>query len=171
MRPARAGNSIFKLKLPPTAHKAGTYRISFTARAKTGIAVRSIRVRVLPTLKLGTMRTTQGRTVVLAAPGGSAIAARLHGVRTSGVSGGTDETFRATAGSGGNVVVVVIDADRAGISAVKDLHTIFPDVRIVVLSSDPTLLAHAVPAGATVALPSSTPAALVAKTVSRLAAL
>ena len=171
VRPAKAGNSILKLKLPPTAHKPGTYRITFTARAKSGTAIQTIRVRVLPTLKLGTIRKPQARTVVLSAPAGSAIAARLHGLQTSVVSGGADDTFRATASLGHDVVVVVIDADQAGISTIRDLHTIFPDVRIVALSGDPSLLSQAVPAGATVALPSSTSAALVAKTVSRLAAL
>ena len=132
--------------------------------------MQTIKVRVLPTLKLGAIRRTQARSVVLSAPAGSAIAARLHGLRTSVVSGGADDTFRATANISRNVVVIVIDADQAGISTIRDLHTIFPDVRILALSGDPSLLAHAVPAGATVALPSSTSAALVAKTVSRLAA-
>ena len=171
LRPARVGNSILKLKLPPSARKPGTYRIKFTARAKSGVATQSIRVRVLPTLKLGSVRKTQGRAVVLSAPAGNAIAAKLHGLRTSVVSGGADDTFRATANGSRNVVVIVLDADRAGIATIRDLHTIFPDVRIVALSADPSLRAHAVPAGATLALPSSTPAALVAKTVARLAAL
>jgi len=117
------------------------------------------------------VRSAQNRTVVLSAPAGNAIAARLHGLRTSVVSGGADDTFRATGNVNRNVVVIVIDADQVGISTIRDLHTIFPDVRIVALSGDPSLLAHAVSAGATVALPSSTSATLVAKTVSRLAAL
>ncbi len=171
VRPAKAGNSILKLKLPPTARKPGTYRIAFTARAKSATAMQTIKVRVLPTLKLGTTRNTQSRTVVLSAPAGSAIAAKLHGIRTSVVSGGADSAFRATANISRNVVVIVIDADQAGIATIRDLHTIFPDVRILALSGDASLLAHAVPAGATVALPSSTSAALVAKTVARLAAL
>ncbi|MGZ4395855.1 MAG: hypothetical protein ACXVZ2_10890, partial [Gaiellaceae bacterium] len=171
VRPAKAGNSILRLKLPPTARKPGMYRITFTARAKSGTAIQTIRVRVMPTLKLGTMRKPQAHTVVLSVPAGGAIAARLHGLHTSVVSGAADDTFRATANIARNVVVVVIDADQAGISMIRDLHTIFPEVRIVALSSDASLLSHAVPAGATVALPASTSAALVAKTVTRLAAL
>ncbi len=87
------------------------------------------------------------------------------------VSGGAENTFRATANVSRDVVVIVIDADQAGIATIRDLHAVFPHVRILALSGDPVLLAHAVPAGATVALPSSTSAALVAKTVERLAAL
>ena len=109
--------------------------------------------------------------MVLSVPAGSAIAAKLHGLRTSVVSGGADNTFRATANVSRDVVVIVIDADQAGIATIRDLHAVFPRVRILALSGDPALLAHAVPAGATVALPSSTSAALVAKTVGRLAAL
>ena len=170
LRPAKAGNSILKLKLPPAAHKPGTYRITFTARAKSAAAVQTIRVRVLPTLTLGT-RKTQARSVVLSVPAGSAIAAKLHGLRTSVVSGDAENTFRATANVSRDVVVIVIDADQAGIATIRDLHAVFPRVRILALSGDSALLARAVPAGATVALPSSTSAALVAKTVERLAAL
>ncbi len=170
VRPAKAGNSILKLKLPQTARKPGMYKITFVARAKASTAMQSIRVRVLPTLKLGTFRKTQARSVVVSAPGGNAIAARLHGLQTSVVSGGADDAFRAMADAGRNVVVIVIDADQAGLPAIRDLHTVFPDVRIVALSGDPSLLSHAVPAGASVALSSSSSAATVAKTVARLAA-
>ena len=171
VRPAKVGNSILKLKLPPTARKPGTYRIAFTARAKAGTATQTIRVRVLPTLKLGVLRKTQARSVVLSAPSGSAIAAKLHGLQTSVVTGGADSAFRATANIRRYVVVIVIDADQAGISTIRDLHAIFPEVHIVALSDDTSILSDAVPAGATIALPSSTSATLIAKTVSRLAAL
>ena len=107
---------------------------------------------------------------MLAAPAGSAIAAKLHGLRISVVSGGADNTFRATADVSRNVVVIVVDADQLGISTIRDLHAIFPDVHILALSRDSSVLAHAVPAGATVALPSATSAAQLAKMVARLAA-
>ena len=87
LRPARAGTSILKLQLPRAARKPGTYTIAFTARATGATARQTIRVRVEPTLKLATTRKPQARTVVLAAPAGSAIAAQLHGLRTSVVVG------------------------------------------------------------------------------------
>ena len=171
VRPARAGNSILKLKLPNSARKPGMYTIRFTARAKAGAtAKQSIRVRVLPTLKIALTRKTQGRSVVLAASAGSAIAANLHGLRTNVVSGDADATFRATGNSSVNVVVLVVDADQLGISTIRELHAIYPDVRILALSRLASVRGMAVPAGATVALPTGTSPAQLAKTIARLAA-
>jgi len=127
-------------------------------------------VRVEPTLKLSPTRRTQARAVVLAAPVvGDQLAGALHGLLTHIVSGDTDATFRAAADPSRRVVVIVVDADLLGVTTIKDLHTIFPDVRILALSRDPSVLARAVPAGATVALPTSTPTAQLATMVSRLA--
>ncbi len=170
VRPGRAGNSVLKLKLPNSARKPGTYTIRFTARAKGATAKQSIHVRVLPTLKLTPVRKPQARAVVLAAPAGSAIAAKLHGLQTNVVSGSADDAFRATASLTRNVVVVVVDADQVGIATIRDLHTTFPDVRIVALSTKSSILSQAVPAGATVALPSSTSPEQLAKTIAKLAA-
>jgi DNA-binding NarL/FixJ family response regulator len=78
--------------------------------------------------------------------------------------------FRASAVLTRNVVVIVVDADQLGISTIKDLHAIFPDVHILALSRDASVLAHAVPAGATVALPTATSTSQLAKMVARLAA-
>ena len=170
LRPARAGTSILKLQLPPAARKPGTYTIVFTARATGATAKQTIRVRVEQTLKLTPTRQAQARTVVLAAPAGSAIAAQPRGLRTSVVSGGVDDMFRASANLTRNVVVIVVDADQLGISTIKDLRAIFPDVHILALSSDSSVLAHAVPAGATVALSTATPTSQLAEMVARLAA-
>ena len=58
------------------------------------------------------MRKTQARGVVLAASSSGAIAAKLHGLLINVVSGGADDTFRATANMTRDVVVIVIDADQ-----------------------------------------------------------
>jgi DNA-binding NarL/FixJ family response regulator len=132
--------------------------------------MQTIKVRVEPALKLAPTRQAQSRDVVLAAPVvGGQIAGALHGLRTHVVSGGADAAFRAVANSSRRVAVIVVDADEVGVQTIRDLHTIFPDVRILALSKDASVRASAVPAGATVALPTSTPTAQLAKMVSRLA--
>ena len=55
-----------------------------------------------------------------------------------------------------------------GASFVHDLHVVFPNMRIVALSKSPKLLAAALKAGASVALPSSTPSPTLAAVIARL---
>jgi DNA-binding NarL/FixJ family response regulator len=51
---------------------------------------------------------------------------------------------------------------------VHDLRTVFPGIPIIALTDDPQKLSRAVAAGATVALPRSTPPDQLAKVVRRL---
>ncbi len=53
----------------------------------------------------------------------------------------------------------------------RDLHTVFPDVRLVAISSKRRNLAAAKRAGATLALPKRTPARTLRKAIRSLAGL
>jgi DNA-binding NarL/FixJ family response regulator len=64
--------------------------------------------------------------------------------------------------------VIVVDVDRYGLQLVRDLHTVFPSLKIVALTNDPRRLAQAVRAGAAVAVPRSTPPSDVATLIRRL---
>jgi DNA-binding NarL/FixJ family response regulator len=55
------------------------------------------------------------------------------------------------------------------VSTVRDLHVVFPAVKIVALAAGPRTMATALKAGATVVLPRSTPPATLAKIIQRLA--
>jgi hypothetical protein len=52
---------------------------------------------------------------------------------------------------------------------VRDLHVVFPSLKIVALASGPKTMVGAAKAGATVVLPRSTPPATLAKIIRRLA--
>ncbi|HEV7134091.1 MAG TPA: hypothetical protein VGN27_10215, partial [Gaiellaceae bacterium] len=80
-----------------------------------------------------------------------------------------DSAFALTGSPKQNVQVIVVDADQYGLGLVRDLRTVFPMVRLVVLTDDPRKLANAVAAGATVALPKATPAVKLTKLVGALA--
>ena len=54
------------------------------------------------------------------------------------------------------------------VSVVRDLHTVFPAVKIVALAAGPKTMSAALKAGATVVLPRSTPPAMLAKIIQRL---
>ena len=66
--------------------------------------------------------------------------------------------------------MIVIDVDAFGLGLVRDLHTVFPSVRIVALASTPRLLAGSLTAGAVIALPRATPPATLARVIERLLA-
>ena len=67
--------------------------------------------------------------------------------------------------------MIVVDADQYGLGLVRDLRTVFPMVRLVVLTNDRKKLVPAINAGATVALPKSTSAVKLAKVVAALASV
>ena len=61
-----------------------------------------------------------------------------------------------------------VDVDEFGVSFIRDLHTVFPSVRIVALSASPRKLADALRTGAVLTLPRSAPPTLVAKLIEQL---
>jgi DNA-binding NarL/FixJ family response regulator len=67
------------------------------------------------------------------------------------------------------VEVIVVDVDRYGLQLIRDLRLVFPTVRILGLTNDPRRLVQAVRAGATIAVPRSTPPKDLAKLIKRLA--
>ena len=48
-----------------------------------------------------------------------------------------------------------MDVDQFGVGFLRDLHTVFPTLRLVALSSDPATLARAARSGASVTVPRS----------------
>ena len=81
---------------------------------------------------------------------------------------GVDPTFDAAANRSRDVRVLVVDVDELGVAAVRDLHTVFPSLKIVALAAGPKTMARALKAGATIVLPRSTPPATLARIIQRL---
>jgi DNA-binding NarL/FixJ family response regulator len=81
---------------------------------------------------------------------------------------GVEPTFDEASSRKMDTRVIVVDADEFGLGLIRDLHTVFPSVKIVALSSSPRMLARAMKAGAVVALPRSTPPATLARVIRRL---
>jgi DNA-binding NarL/FixJ family response regulator len=81
---------------------------------------------------------------------------------------GVEAAFNLAGSGSGDVQVMIVDVDQFGVAFVRDLHMVFPSMKIVALSRDPKLLAAALKAGATVALPSSTPSPTLAAVVAKL---
>ena len=81
---------------------------------------------------------------------------------------GVEPTFNAAASRTTDVRVIVIDMNQFGSSLIRDLHAVFPSVKIVALASTPRAMVAALKAGAAVALPRSTPPSTLARVIQKL---
>jgi hypothetical protein len=159
----KAGRSIVKLTIPQQVRRPGMYTIRWTAVSGHDSATRTTKVRIF----LG-KNPVKPVEVVIA---GSAVSQKLPlGSKPPKVvkTVGEDSAFDAVGAGSNGVQVMVVDVDQFGVGFVSDLHTVFPGLRIVVLSRSPKTLVKALKSGATVALPSSTPNSMLAAVISRL---
>jgi hypothetical protein len=158
----RAGTTIKPLAMPKVP-RPGKYRISFNVRSGPESARRTIVVQVL-----GKRPVRDKRPVDVVLTGASTEIGRGIGNGTRVVRAIGEDTWAIAGSQERNVQVIVVDVDRYGLQLVRDLHTVFPSLKIVALTNDPRRLAQAVRAGAAVAMPRSTPPADVAKLIRRL---
>jgi hypothetical protein len=163
----KAGRSIVKLRLPTQVRRSGVYTMRWTARSGRDSISRKITIRLL------------GARNVVAVPA----RVLLAGPATRGISGtfttqkpklisvsGVEPTFDAAASRRTDVRVIVIDVDAFGVSLIRDLHAVFPSMKIVALTSGPKQMAASLKAGAAIALPRSTPASMLGRLITKLLA-
>jgi hypothetical protein len=165
-----AGVTIAKLTLPKSAQKPGFYKLLWTATSDGDVVRKSLDVQILSSAKTAAAAAKQRKVkdVLLA---GADLPKQLPGKAKTGtrlVASSSDSAFSLTGDPRLNVEVVVVDADQYTLGLVHDLRTVFPSVKLIALTSDPNKLSRAVAAGATIALPKSTPAVKLAKVVAAL---
>jgi Bacterial Ig domain/Bacterial Ig-like domain len=169
---AKAGAGIVRLTMPPQVRKAGRYRLVFTVQSGRDVVKRTIALRIMGPQDRDITPARAPVDVVLAGNAGIrkelALGLQDQGVRVTAASG-DDDAFGLAGSSQRNVRVMVVDADRYGVGLVRDLATVFPGMRIIALTNDPRRLAQAIRAGATIAVPRSTPSKELAKLIARLA--
>ncbi|MDQ5821020.1 MAG: hypothetical protein M3540_06235, partial [Actinomycetota bacterium] len=167
----KAGSNVLTFRMPPSVRKPGRYTLAWKLIVAGDSASQVTRLTI--------PGDTEGWTpvgaapprpdVVLSAPGFTArslaLPRRVRVLKTSH----TADAFDLTGAAATNVRVAVLDVDRLGLNFLHDLHTIFPDVRIVAIANDPALRRRALVAGAAVALPHAAGPARVAAAVRRLA--
>jgi hypothetical protein len=157
-----AGTTIKPLTMPKV-QRPGKYRVTFIVRSGPDTARRTIVVQVL-----GKRPLVEKRPVEVVLTGASTEIGRSIGNGARVVPAVGEDTWALAGSQERNVQVIVVDVDRYGLQLVRDLHTVFPSLKIVALTNDPRRLAQAVRAGAAVAVPRSTPPADVAKVIRRL---
>jgi hypothetical protein len=164
----KAGRSIVKLNIPRQVRRAGVYSMRWTARAGRDTVSSRIKLRMLSAR--GTFAgAIEPIEVVLAGDASRGARTKLPKRRPRVVlATGVEPTFDEAASRKMDTRVIVVDADEFGLGLIRDLHTVFPSVKIVALSSSPRMLSRAMKAGATVALPRSTPPATLARVIQRL---
>jgi hypothetical protein len=167
----KAGVTIKKLQLPASASRPGRYKLAWIARSGVESIRRTIVVQVVPK-GAAPPKTTRAVEIVLVGASSlrDALSVSLHDTRARVTRVSDEDSPFTLAGSASrNVRVVVVDVDEHTLSLVHDLRTVFPRMAVVALAQEREKLAPAVAAGATVALPRSTPANQLAKVVRRLA--
>jgi hypothetical protein len=165
-----AGATIVRLPLPSKL-AIGRYSLVWSARSNEETVTRRHRLDVVSAKGRNPRLGASVRLdVVLAADVGlgPALARRLGRFATI-VPADQDAAFDLAASWQHNVQVIVVDLDEHGLGFVRELHEVFPDVRILALGSSQRQLREAVKAGATAARLRSTPRSRLADLVARLA--
>jgi DNA-binding NarL/FixJ family response regulator len=106
--------------------------------------------------------------VLLIGPTGRGVRGRLPRNAKVLATAAVDPTFDIAASRTTDVRVIVLDTNQFGAALIRDLHTVFPTVKIVALASTPRAMVTALRAGAAVALPRSTPPSTLARVIQRL---
>jgi hypothetical protein len=169
----KAGVSIMKLPMPRQVRRPGRYTLVWVVTANGSSTRKTIPVQIVGSGKgLGKVLHPVSEPVEVVLTGSQIpkdLALGLDDPATRVVEAAGADAFDVTGDPRKNVQVIVVDADEYGLGLVRDLHTVFPTVRLIVLSDDPRKLAAAIHTGASLALPRSTPADKLAKVVSKLA--
>jgi hypothetical protein len=162
----KAGSTIAKLNVPRQVRRPGIYSMRWTARAGRDLASTRLKIRMLG---VRVVKFAEPIEVLLSGQAPAGAGAKLP-KRTPKVvkATGIETTFDAAANRKADTRVIVVDVDEFGLAFVRDLHTVFPGAKIVALSSSPRTMARALRFGAVVALPRSTPPAMLAKVIQKL---
>jgi hypothetical protein len=160
--------------IPKQVQKPGRYAVVWRAQSQKAVINRRIQVNIAagtrglpPASKVAPQSGSQTTVSVI-------VAATLNGKLS--VSAGTKlipakpaSAFALVAQPGRNVQVLVIDVHRYGLRPVRDIRLVFPNVRVLALVPSQRNSVQALQAGATLALPLSTPLSRIASAIDQLA--
>jgi len=155
-----------KLNIPRQVRRPGSYSMRWTARAGRDLASTRLKIRMVG---IRAVKFAEPIEVVLSGQAPKGARAKMPKRKPKVVlATGIETTFDAAANRKTDARVIVVDVDEFGVAFVRDLHTVFPAVKIVALSSSPRTMARALKAGAVIALPRSTPPARLANVIQKL---
>jgi hypothetical protein len=166
----KAGANIVKLTLPQQVRRPGIYTLTWIARSGSETVSRTVKL------------TLTGRSLAQIRPRGSEIEVVLAGEQHPKnvvqaelgkdarvvAQAGPDQTFALAASASRNVGLVVVDADVHGVRFISDLRTVFPEIRVIAVASEPTTRVRALRAGAVRALPRNITSRQLAKAIAAI---
>jgi hypothetical protein len=162
-----AGRSIVKLHLPRQVSRTGVYTMRWTARSGRETVARKITIRLVGARNVQIAPVQ----ILLVGPAAGSIRDKFPTRKPKLVTASSIEpTFDAAASRKTDVRVIVVDVDAFGVSLVRDLHAVFPSMKILALTSSPKRMTASLKAGAVIALPRSTPASILTRVITRLLA-
>jgi len=163
----KAGSSIVKLRLPHQVRRTGVYTMRWTARSGREAIARKITIRLVGARNVHVAPVQ----VLLAGPAARSISGKFPTRKPRLItSSAIEPTFDAAASRRTDVRVIVVDVDAFGVSLIRDLHAVFPSTKIVALTSGPKQMVASLKAGASIALPRSTPPSVLTRVITRLLA-
>jgi hypothetical protein len=163
----KAGRSIVKLRLPQQVRRTGVYTMRWTARSGREATSRKITIRLVG----GRNVLFAPVQVLLAGPAARSISGKFQARKAKLITAsGVEPAFDAAASRRTDVRVIVIDVDAFGVSLIRDLHAVFPSAKIVALTLGPKQMLASLKAGASIALPRSTPASILTRVITSLLA-
>ncbi|HVM70056.1 MAG TPA: hypothetical protein VM204_09525, partial [Gaiellaceae bacterium] len=168
----KPGRTVVKLKLPVQVRRPGVYRIVWVATSGSETVRKTVTFRLVgPKLQQLTPVRKPIEVVLTGSGGKDALQPGLAGSGARIVATATPhDTFLLVASNGRNVGVVVVDADRYGMRFVRDLRTVFPELKVIVLSQSAKTRRQALKAGVVRALPKPAAPATLSKAIARVAA-
>ena len=163
----KAGTTILRLTLPATLPRSGDYRIQVRATSRGQTVGRTAKVQLLLTPPTAPF-TPSGKKVGIVLVKSDLIPNLKLDSRFTVSPVTSGQVFDATALRTAFVEGVVIDLDRESITVIAGLRQVFPELRIVALSSSATKAAYARRAGASIVITKPTSAGLVQALVQQL---
>ena len=130
----KAGSSIVKLHLPHQVRRSGLYTMRWTARSGRESVSRTITIRLVGARSVISLPAR----VLLVGPATRGIAGTFTTQKPSLVTAsGIEPTFDAAASRRTDVRVILVDVDAFGVALIRDLHAVFPSLKIVAEESGP----------------------------------
>ena len=168
-RPLHAGANYLTLRIPAHLNMTlpGIYRLTFRVRSRDQSRQYSVRVLLGRRVFDAPLPKREADILLVGAPSISDMLVEQLSARYRVKTVDRVTVFTATSAPNERVGAVVLDAGEAGLSTIRHLHSVFPDLRIVAVVSSPAAGRSAKAAGASVSVVNATSAEQLAARLDR----
>lgn len=153
-RKLHAGVNYLTLRIPAylKSKPPAVYRLTFRVRSVGQSKLYSVRVRLRWRKLAAPLPKREADVLLIPAPSITDKVAQQLSAHYLVKTVDTDTVFTATHAPNERVGAVILDADEAGLSTIRHLHFVFPDLRIVAVVRSPAAGKVAEAAGASISV-------------------